>query len=277
MPSEARNSRLLRHKLEIDMIHIGTSGFSYNDWIGPVYPQGTKKRDMLALYSELFSTVELNFTYYGYPSIKAILSIVEKSEGKLVFSVKAHQDITHKRENITEAAEKFIKGIDPLKKAETLGAVLLQFPWSFKNNKNNRRYLAQLPKLLPDLPLVAEFRNSDWIQPPLFDFLRYHNLGFCCVDQPQLKDLLPPMQKTTSSIGYVRFHGRNAAKWWTHDKAYERYDYLYNQEELSPWVDSIKQMDRNTDRTFVFMNNHYRGQAVENARMLIQLIEKNND
>ncbi|NLJ60750.1 MAG: DUF72 domain-containing protein, partial [Firmicutes bacterium] len=101
-----------------------------------------------------------------------------------------------------------------------------------------------------------------------FDLLRSHSLGFCAVDEPRLPGLVPPIAEATSALGYVRFHGRNAKKWWKHDTPGERYDYLYQEAELKEWIPKIRQVADKTEKTYVFFNNCHSGQAAENARML---------
>jgi len=120
--------------------------------------------------------------------------------------------------------------------------------------------------------VVVEFRNMEWIKPQVFDLLRQLSLGFCCVDQPRLRGLIPPIAEVTGPVAYVRFHGRNAAKWWRHDEAWERYDYSYTTEELAEWVPRIKSLDEQAEQTFAFANNHWQGQAVDTARQLKMLL-----
>jgi len=103
--------------------------------------------------------------------------------------------------------------------------------------------------------------------------LREQALGFCCVDEPRLKGLLPPIAEATSNVGYVRFHGRNAAKWWQHEQAYERYDYTYSKEELGEWTPKIQKLNQAAEIVFVFANNHYRAQGIDTARQLRLLLE----
>jgi len=126
---------------------------------------------------------------------------------------------------------------------------------------------------LEGLPLVIEFRNAQWLRSDVFDWLRHHNLGFCCVDEPQLPNLLPPLAEATSNTSYVRFHGRNSAKWWQHEQAYERYDYSYSPSELSEWLPKIHKLDSVAEKTFVFANNHWRGQAVSTIRQLRVMLD----
>lgn len=257
------------------MVLIGTSGYSYDDWVGPFYPAGMKKKDFLAWYSEHFKACEINFTYYTLPSARTIAGMIAKSNGRVTFTVKAHREMTHERGNWRDACGKFLFGIQPLVESRLLGCVLLQFPWSFRNTEENRSMLGRMADDFRDLPAVVEFRNSEWVQDATFEYMRGRRLGFCCVDEPKLKGLMPPLEEVTSEIAYVRFHGRNAAKWWKHEHEYERYDYRYSDEELKEWVPSLRRMDGRARLTFVFTNNHYRGNAVANAKRIGVLLDEN--
>jgi uncharacterized protein YecE (DUF72 family) len=154
------------------------------------------------------------------------------------------------------------------------GAVLAQFPSSFKPSDENRDYLATFRERMGDLPVVVEFRNAGWITDDTMDLLKKNNLGYCCVDEPRLRGLVPPIAVATAPIAYVRFHGRNAKKWWHHDEAYERYSYEYKPEELQEWVPKIEKLDNTAQNTFIFTNNHYRGAAVRTANQLKEMLEK---
>jgi uncharacterized protein YecE (DUF72 family) len=162
----------------------------------------------------------------------------------------------------------FVHMLKPFIDAGKLGCVLAQFPYSFHFSRQNRDYLEFFRERLCDLPVVFEFRNSQWLKPEVFDWMRNCNLGFCCVDEPQLPNLLPPLAEVTGDIGYVRFHGRNEAKWWQHEHAYERYDYTYSVEELKEWLPRINKLKGLAEKTFIFANNHWRGQAIDTIRQL---------
>ncbi len=254
------------------MILIGTSGFSYADWKGPFYPKGIAQGEMLPFYAESFSALELNYTYYRMPDAATLERMVAKTGGKVTFSVKAHQDITHTRGVGEEVFAAFREGLAPLRQSSTLGCVLAQFPWSFPFGPAGIEYLKRVAGSFTGIPTVVEFRNGAWVREEVFGMLREQGLGFCCVDQPRLKGLLPPVAVATSRIGYVRFHGRNAARWWEHEEAHERYDYLYTEAELAEWVPKIKALEKETERVFVFTNNHYEAKAVTNARMLEKML-----
>jgi len=255
------------------MVCLGTSGFSYDDWVGDFYPVGMPKREWLAYYAREFKTCEINSTYYALPAPSSLKSMVEKTGEGFVFSFKANQKMTHQFEDNADVFEAFCRILEPVISAGKLGCVLAQFPYSFKLNRQSRDYLELFKKRLGELPLVIEFRNAQWLRKEVFDWLRQQNIGFCCVDEPRLPNLLPPLAEATSNIGYVRFHGRNSAKWWEHEHAYERYDYSYSPQELSEWLPKIKQLDSITEKTFVFANNHWRGQAVSTIRQLKVMLD----
>lgn len=254
------------------MIRIGTSGYSYADWRGTFYPPKLPDRGFLEFYARHFDTCELNFTYYRIPNPHIFRKMLEKTGERFTFVVKAHQSITHGRDAGIKGIVEFGKSLEPLRKADALGCVLLQFPFSFRPDKTSYEYLQRLRDSFADFPLVAEFRKRDWIKERTFDFLRETGIGFCNVDEPALKGLMPPTAEATSRIGYFRFHGRNKARWWKHDDPAERYDYLYSREELEEWVPRVRQVEKKTDATFVFTNNHFQAKAVQNADMLKDLL-----
>jgi uncharacterized protein YecE (DUF72 family) len=254
------------------MIFIGTSGFSYADWVGPFYPQGLKKEDFLAYYRQHFRACELNFSYYRVPNAHTLERMADKSENAVKFVVKANQEMTHVRKENSQVFTAFLDALKPLQERQVLGGVLAQFPYAFHNTSDNRQYLREFKKQMPDIPVVVEFRNKRWIKEATFQLLKDLDLGFCCVDEPQLKGLLPPLAVATSAIGYVRFHGRNRDKWWQHDDPAERYDYLYSEEELQEWVPRINTLAKRTQDVFVFTNNHRYGKAVQNAKQLCMLL-----
>ncbi len=252
------------------MIKIGTSGFSYDDWAGAVYPADLPAREQLAFYAREFSTVEINVTTYRVPDGRTIQGWARKTPDGFLFSVKAHQGLTHEREAPDFSG--FVAALRPLTEAGKLGCVLAQFPYAFHATAENRAYLGRLREGFGELPVVVEFRNAGWIAPPTFELLRGLNLGFCCVDEPRLKGLLPPVVMATGPVAYVRFHGRNAAKWYNHEEAWERYDYLYSREELAEWAPKLRQLDAEAPLTLVYFNNHYCGKAAAGARDLGQLL-----
>jgi len=255
------------------MIRIGTSGYSYEDWIGPFYPEGTAKGDMLLYYAREFDTTEINSTYYRLPTPQMLAAMARKVPAGFLFTVKASQELTHGREEPQAAFRQFREALEPLQDAGKFGCVLAQFPWSFRPSDESRDYLTLLREQLRDLPVVVEFRNAGWVNEQTFALLQRLSLGYCCVDEPRLKGLIPPIARATAPVAYVRFHGRNAAKWWQHQEAWERYDYAYSEDELREWVPKIHDLAGAAETVFVLTNNHWRGQAVTTAKQLRLLLE----
>ncbi len=247
---------------------IGTSGFSYKDWVGPVYPEGLPKPEWLAFYAREFPTCELNFTYYRIPDAHTLDRMAAKVPDGFLFSVKAYRGITHERKDPNPQIEQFTAALSPLIDAEKFACVLIQFPHSFHAEERNRDYVKRVRDGFGDVPAVVEFRSREWIDERTFDELRALGLGFCCVDQPRFENLVPPVAVATGPVAYVRFHGRNTQKWWRHKEAWERYDYTYSADELSEWVPKIHELDAEVPLTLVYMNNHWQGQAVGAARQL---------
>ena len=257
-------------RLEGDVIRIGTSGFSYKDWVGPVYPETLAAHERLSFYAHEFSTVELNVTYYRTPSTRAVERWVRQTPDDFLFSVKAFGGLTHDRDE--SAFQPFVDSLQPMVESGKLGCILAQFPYSFHFEPENRDYLKKLRTGLGDLPVVVEFRNAAWVNESTFDLLRSLGLGYCSVDEPRLPGLVPPVAVATGPMGYVRFHGRNAAKWFQHKEAWERYNYAYTEDELSEWVPKLQKLDEAVPLTLVYFNNHFGGKAVHSARTLGQLL-----
>jgi uncharacterized protein YecE (DUF72 family) len=252
------------------MIHIGTSGFSYKDWVGPVYPEKMPAKNWLTFYASLFSTVELNVTFYRLPSDSNIQGWLRKTPEDFLFTVKAYRGLTHERKEPDFGA--FARAIQPLALAGKLGCVLAQFPNSFHPVPENKEYLRRMRSGLQDLPLVVEFRHAAWSKPETLDLLRSLSMGYCCVDEPRMRGLMPPEAVATSPIGYIRFHGRNAAHWYNHKDPAERYDYRYAEEELREWIPKIRRVEEGTEETYVYFNNHPHGHGVAGARVLGKLL-----
>jgi uncharacterized protein YecE (DUF72 family) len=251
------------------MIQIGTAGYSYADWVGPFYPPGTKRPEMLSFYTRYFSIAELDFTYYQMPGVKTMAGLAAKSPAEFRFTVKANRQMTHipetAPEELAELCRAFLTAMAPLREAGKLSCLLLQFPFAFQKNQANWERLLTLRDHLAVVPLVVEFRHISWVNQATFDRLRKEQLNFCCVDEPELPGLFPPLAVATGPLGYLRFHGRNKAKWWNHSEAGERYDYLYSGEELREWLPKLKSLTENTNETLVFFNNCHFGQAARNA------------
>ena len=251
-------------------LRIGASGYSYDDWVGPLYPKGTPKADFIRHYAARFPAVEINATYYRIPPPRSFETMARKTPPGFVFTVKAHETMTHRRSRDPALYATFLESIRPLREAGKFDGVLLQFPFGFRNDRRERDHLAFLREALPGMRLWAEFRHESWCVKPVFEYLKGLSLGFCSVDEPRLPGLMPPVAVATSDAGYVRFHGRNAATWW--QGGHERYDWEYSPEELTEWLDRLRQLAAETDRTYVFFNNCYMGRAVKSARILRRLL-----
>ena len=265
------SSRASEH---IAPIRIGTSGYSYKDWVGPFYPPGTAQGEYLSFYANEFRTTELNFTFYRLPDSKTLARIMAKVGPGFLFAVKATRTLTHElADDLQAEANQFVQAVEPMAAAGELGCVLVQFPYAFKDTPGSRDHLKRLRESLGDLPVAVEFRHDSWVTDETFDFLRRHRLSYCCVDQPRLKGLLPPIAVATAPVAYVRFHGRNAATWWQHEEAWQRYDYTYSRDELAEWIPKIRALAEESESVLVYTNNHWQGQAVDAARQLREMLE----
>jgi uncharacterized protein YecE (DUF72 family) len=248
------------------MVRIGTSGYSYTDWIGPYYPPGTPQRDFLKIYSSEFNLVELNFSYYTQPKAATLERMLQITADDFLFTIKAHRSMTHEiTDNLAGMAETFRQGLQPLRISNRLAAVLLQFPYSFHYTPESRRHLDRISKLLEGLPLAFEFRGAEWQRESVYTTMREREIALVCVDEPDLPRLPKPDETVTSGLAYLRFHGRNSANWWHGDNK-QRYDYLYSDHELSDWVGRVKRIARKARLLLVAFNNHFRSQAIKNAR-----------
>jgi uncharacterized protein YecE (DUF72 family) len=257
-------------------IRVGPAGWSYADWDGVVYPR-PKPRDFheAAYLARYFDTIEINTTFYNPPAPRTAQGWARKvaANADFRFTAKLWQRFTHDRNANRQDEKVFKKGLAPLVEAGRLGALLLQFPWSFKNTRENREYLGGLVVEFMEYPLVLEVRHSSWNQAETFQLLAELGVGFCNIDQPVIGRSIAPTDRSTARIGYVRLHGRNYEHWFTsEDRPEERYNYLYSMEELEPWAQRIRNIAERADVTYVITNNHFRGKAIANALQLINLL-----
>jgi len=262
------------------MIKIGTSGFSFPDWKGIVYPAGIQDKDMLIFYEkELgFNTVEVNFTYYTLPSQKSFMAMSKKTSWNFEFVVKAFKGMTHEIRNKEngkmidnqETFKKFKYSLIPLIEEKKLSCVLAQFPYGFFPNRENFDYLERFKGEMVDIPLVFEFRNQTWLKEGTFQFLERNGVGFCIVDEPKLPKLMPYLPRVTSEVGYFRFHGRNTN--WFNAPTSVRYDYLYSEGELKEFIPDIQDISKKTAKTLLFFNNCHAGSAAKNAAQMAKLL-----
>lgn len=252
-------------------ILIATSGYSYEDWRGVLYPQELPKSDFLRYYALFFPFVELNFSYYTMPKASNLAAMAARTPSSFRFSIKAHRSLTHEAGSTwRQDAATFVTAVAALADADRLAAVLVQLPYRFHHTPEHRSYLASLLSELSPLPVVVEFRNDEWQGERVYDELDRRGVGMAMVDRPQLPGLPPTEERVTGGLAYLRFHGRNNDTWWSGD-ATSRYDYCYSPEELSASVPRLKRMAK-TGTLLVAFNNHARGNAVNNAGELKALL-----
>lgn len=253
---------------------IGTSGYSYQDWLGTVYPPGTPSKDFLRLYAQQFVLVELNFSYYRQPDARTVERMVHVTPDDFQFSIKGHKTLTHELNGDVEGESRIFKdGVRPLIEAGRLACVVMQFPYSFHYTKTARTYLDKLCRTFKDVPLAVEFRNDEWQRDSVYKGLESRQVALVNVDEPLLPGLPRPTAIVTAPHAYVRFHGRNAANWWNGDNA-SRYDYSYSEDELSEWLPRVKQMGDKATSVMVLFNNHFQGKAADDARKLKEMLEE---
>jgi uncharacterized protein YecE (DUF72 family) len=259
------------------VIFVGTCGYSYKDWIGPFYPPTVRKEEMLPYYASIFHAVEIDASFYGILAPNVTRRMITATPDRFRFCFKAPQTVTHAPDlttpHVHPDANLFTESLRPMVDAGKLGAVLLQFPNGFRPAPAAVAYFERIVEAFEDLPLVAEFRNGEWQTARTIELLSELNVGWCNVDMPRYESLMLPSSDVTGSVGYLRFHGRNAEKWWTGDNA-TRYDYLYTAEELVPWADRVAEVQEQAEQTYAFFNNHARGNAVRNAEVFAELVRE---
>jgi uncharacterized protein YecE (DUF72 family) len=182
-----------------------------------------------------------------------------------------HEREPYGREEVDEARA----ALDRLEREGRLGAVLLQFPWSFRRDETAEEWLRGIYRAFAGLPLVLEVRHASWDDPEVLEELAETGVGIVNVDQPRFRASLRPRARVTAPVAYVRVHGRNYKDWFRKSAGRDaRYDYLYSAEELRPWADRIREMAASSwaPDVYVVTNNHFRGQAVANAGMLESLV-----
>ncbi len=252
-----------------------------------MYPATLKGAERLAYVSQFFDLVEINTSFYGpiKPSMgQDWCRAVETVNPNFVFTAKLYRAFTHspvsdveptsvETIHATRADELHAKaGFDSIASRGRLGAVLAQFPISFKCTDENRAYVDKLVSHFRIYPLVLEVRHASWNEPGILDWLVALGIGLCNIDQPLLGRAIRPAAEATSSIGYVRLHGRNYQQWFAETNVRDRYDYLYSSDELQGWKGRIKEVAEKTDVTFVVANNHNLGKAAVNALELVNML-----
>ena len=252
-------------------VRIGPAGWSYPDWKGIVYPapmpRGLHPLAMLARY---FDSVEIDSSFYRPPQAKhtgGYLRHISENDN-FRFTAKLWQRFTHQRDSApsNNEVQQFKDGLAPLAEAGKLGALLVQFPWSFQRTPENRRWLARIVETFEGFPLALEVRHVSWDRREVYKALAERSVAFCNIDQPIFSDSLEPGAMVTARLGYVRLHGRNLQDWFRESAGRDdRYNYLYSPEELKPWVEKVERIRQQVDDVYVITNNHYEGQAVVNA------------
>jgi uncharacterized protein YecE (DUF72 family) len=269
-------------------IKIGVAGWSYKDWQGIVYPPSLKSSARIAYLAQFFEMIEINTSFYGHikPTVgkewcRAALGV----NPKFVFTAKLNRAFTHSPVAVLEATSaKTIRpaasderdakaGYDSIEAEGILGALLAQFPISFKCTEENRAYVERLVASFRSYPLVLEIRHASWNEPEVLRWIQGLDIGLCNIDQPLLGRAVRPAAHATSVVGYIRLHGRNYKQWFAETNVRDRYDYLYSAEELARWKERALEVAGKTQTTYVVANNHNLGKAAVNALELISMIE----
>lgn len=254
------------------VFRIGVAGWSYEDWKGIVYPAAPGRGfDPLALLSSWFDLVELNVTFYRTVAAATARSWARRVAGRpgFRFTAKVHRDLTHGASREPELVAEVQAGLDPLRRAGLLGALLFQFPWSFERTRETEASLAALLDLFERWPRVVEVRHASWDEGAFRDLLRARGVGLCAVDMPVTRRSLGLRAVRTSPLAYLRLHGRNYATWFDPGAGRDdRYDYLYGEAELGEVAAAARGMAEGAEETFIVANNHFRGQAVATALAL---------
>lgn len=252
---------------------IGTSGYSFPDWVGPFYPAGTPSNRFLDYYAHHFDTVEVNSTYYRIPPPRTLEQMEKKTPDGFHFVVKLNKGMTHEDSRDPALYRDFKAVLEPLKAAGKYDGLLAQFPWGFRRTVDHVRHVEGVREMLPGEPLFVEFRHDSWLTPELEPWLQSLDLGYCSVDEPRLEHLMPPVTMVTGRDAYVRLHGRNAKNWWRGDRS-TRYDYEYSKQELEDWLKKVAELAEKARRTYLFFNNCHAGQAARNAKLMQEMLRQ---
>jgi len=241
-------------------VFLGTSGWSYRDWIGPFYTE--KDKSLLRAYSKVFKTVEIDSTFYRYPTKGTVMGWVKYSPEGFVYTAKLPKLITHTKkldmnEGIEEDLQKFIELVEPLYLNGKLGCILIQLPPKFDYKPEQ---MEDFFKILPThVKFAVEFRDLSWMRGETWKLLEKYRVAYTIVDEP----LLPPEVHITSNIAYFRWHGQGARPW---------YNYRYRSEELSPWTPKVEEVAEKVEQLYGYFNNHYHGYAVENCLQVLEML-----
>lgn len=258
-------------------LYIGPAGWSYEDSKGIVYPDAGGRFDVLGYVSQFYNTLEVNVSFYRFPTRQMSHSWVRRvaDPEHFLFTYKLNQRFTHQRGEPYSPQEvrEFKDGIEPVAQARMLGALLAQFPWSFRYNDESVDHLKRIRGDFGEYPIAVEVRHRSWEQPEAASQLRDLGLNLCTVDQPRIASNIRPLDVTTGPIAYVRLHGRNTAKWFADEaESWERYDYFYPQDQLEEVSQHVRKLAESADRIFLIANNHYKGQGAANALQLRHML-----
>ena len=274
-------------------IRVGTSGWSYpggkGTWNGIFYPvppgrrrRGSGKFDALRFYAEHFDTVEINSSFYGVPTPETTRGWVERTPGAFEFSLKLYQKFTHPGMFLKTTGEDpwnlgqkdvdaFRLAIEPIASAGKLGALLAQFPASFRNEPDAHAYLEWLLGRFSDYRVALELRHRSWSDQPVetLQLLDAYGAAWTQIDEPKFRSSIhQSLMPNVRTFYYLRLHGRNAAQWWRHDNSEDRYNYLYSAEELHPFAEAAKDASRQVRKAYLYANNHFSAKSVANAAIL---------
>jgi uncharacterized protein YecE (DUF72 family) len=281
-------------------IRVGTSGWSYpsgkGTWNGIFYPAPRPRGfDELAFYAEHFDTVEVNSTFYRSPEAAQTAKWVERTPEDFLFSVKLFQKFTHPDMYLARGGstnwepsrvdvDLFRAGIEPLAKAHKLGALVMQFPPSFHDGPEARAYLDWLLTALSNYAKAVELRHKSWSDQSadVGALLAAHAAAWVLIDEPKFassvrQTVIAPDERPDvmrAPLAYLRLHGRNAERWWEHDAAEDRYNYLYSGDELAPFAERAEQDARAGKKVFLYLNNHFSAKAVANAAVLQRRLDQ---
>ena len=273
----------------VPSIRIGTAGWSYKDWEGIFYPPGMRQRKVhpLEYLARFFDTAEINTSFYG-PLKPELAKLWSKRAAainpKFLFTAKLYRAFTHSPTAVMEPTSaatirptdedeiKTREGLDALANEGKLGALLIQFPVSFKNTSLNREYLERLLRQFIEYPRVVEVRDSSWNNPDTLAEFARQNVAFCNIDQPVMGKSLAPTEHVTAPTAYIRLHGRNYDQWFDSDNRNDRYNYLYKEHELEDWKQRIENVAHKAQTTYVITNNHFESKAGVNAIELKSMI-----
>jgi len=273
---------------ETPQIYVGTAGWSYKDWEGIVYPAQIKKSQHPVEYMARYVDVlEINTSFYGHIKPewgKLWCRMARAVNPQFLFTAKLNRTFTHSPIAVLESTssetiraseedERLAKdGLASVAAENMLGAVLAQFPISFKNTNPNRDYLESMIERFKEFPLVIEVRHSSWSNDGTLRYFTEKEVAFCNIDQPRLGKAVTPSEHVTAPVAYVRLHGRNYDQWFDSDSRNDRYNYLYTDPELRGWKTRVDAIAEKAQKTFVIANNHFEGKAAVNALQLKSMI-----